>query len=131
MTRDKATIGRILKDHGYWTACPARTTTPLEFQVSQAGPFEQWPTGVGVDYFYGFVGGDANHCQPNLFPNTTGIYQGNKPTHTKPSEPRYGSRRIRITWTMLNICVLAPVSNSSEITSTAVMPPFLRSIPTT
>src|SRR5262249_55333856 len=39
-----------------------------------AGPFDQWPTGMGFDYFYGFVGGDANQWQPNLFRNTTAIY---------------------------------------------------------
>jgi arylsulfatase A-like enzyme len=41
---------------------------------SQAGPFDQWPTGMGFEYFYGFVGGDANQWQPNLFRNTTQIY---------------------------------------------------------
>ena len=29
---------------------------------------------MGFDYFYGFVGGDANQWQPNLFRNTTAIY---------------------------------------------------------
>jgi len=45
-----------------------------EFQASQAGPFDQWPTGMGFDYFYGFVGGDSNQWEPNLFRNTTAIY---------------------------------------------------------
>ena len=44
------------------------------FQASQAGPFDQWPTGMGFQYFYGFIGGDANQWQPNLFRNTTQIY---------------------------------------------------------
>src|SRR5690606_32748744 len=47
------------------------------FQASQAGPFTQWPTGMGFDYFYGFVGGDANQWGPNLFRNTTQIYPFN------------------------------------------------------
>ena len=38
-----------------------------------AGPFDQWPTGMGFDYFYGLVGGDANQWQPKLFRNTTAI----------------------------------------------------------
>jgi arylsulfatase len=74
MTRDKATIGRILKDHGYWTSWFGKDHNTPEFQASQAGPFDQWPTGMGFDYFYGFVGGDANQWQPNLFRNTTAIY---------------------------------------------------------
>jgi len=73
MTRDKATIGRILKDNGYWTSWFGKDHNTPEFQASQAGPFDQWPTGMGFDYFYGFVGGDANQWQPNLFRNTTAI----------------------------------------------------------
>ena len=74
MTRDKATIGRILKDHGYWTSWFGKDHNTPEFQASQAGPFDQWPTGMGFDYFYGFVGGDANQWQPNLFRNITQIF---------------------------------------------------------
>src|SRR6516165_5132543 len=74
MTRDKATIGRILKDHGYWTSWFGKDHNTPEFQASQAGPFDQWPIGIGFDYFFGFVGGDANQWQPNLFRNTTAIY---------------------------------------------------------
>lgn len=74
MTRDKATIGKILKDNGYWTSWFGKDHNVPEFQASQAGPFDQWPAGMGFDYFYGFVGGDANQWQPNLFRNTTAIY---------------------------------------------------------
>ena len=74
MTRDKATIGKILKDHGYWTSWFGKDHNTPEFQASQAGPFDQWPTGMGFDYFYGFVGGDSSQWQPNLFRNTTAIY---------------------------------------------------------
>jgi arylsulfatase A-like enzyme len=74
MTRDKATIGKILKDNGYWTSWFGKDHNTPDFQASQAGPFDQWPTGMGFDYFYGFVGGDANQWQPNLFRNTTAIY---------------------------------------------------------
>jgi arylsulfatase len=74
MTRDKATIGKILKDNGYWTSWFGKDHNTPEFQASQSGPFDQWPTGMGFDYFYGFVGGDANQWQPNLFRNTSAIY---------------------------------------------------------
>jgi len=80
MTRDKATIGRILKDNGYWTSWFGKDHNTPDFQASQAGPFDQWPVGMGFDYFYGFVGGDANQWQPNLFRNTTAIY----PYYGKP-----------------------------------------------
>jgi len=74
ITRDKSTIGRILKDNGYWTAWFGKDHNTPEFEASAAGPFDQWPIGMGFDYFYGFVGGDANQWQPNLFRNTTAIY---------------------------------------------------------
>jgi arylsulfatase len=72
--RDKATIGRLLKDNGYSTAWFGKDHNVPAFQASQLGPFDQWPTGMGFEYFYGFVGGDANQWQPNLFRNTTQIY---------------------------------------------------------
>ena len=77
MTPDKATIGKILKDYGYRTSWFGKDHNTPEFQASQAGPFDQWPTGMGFDYFYGSVGGDANQWQPNLFRNTTAIYPYN------------------------------------------------------
>jgi arylsulfatase A-like enzyme len=72
--RDKATIGRILKDNGYRTSWFGKDHNTPAFQASQDGPFDQWPIGMGFEYFYGFVGGDANQWQPNLFRNTTAIY---------------------------------------------------------
>ncbi|MEF8729197.1 MAG: arylsulfatase [Accumulibacter sp.] len=72
--RDKATIGRMLKDNGYATAWFGKDHNVPAFQASQVGPFDQWPTGMGFEYFYGFVGGDANQWEPNLFRNTTQIY---------------------------------------------------------
>ena len=78
---DKATIGRILKDNGYSTAWFGKDHNVPAFAASQVGPFDQWPVGMGFEYFYGFVGGDANQWQPNLFRNTTQIYpfQGKAP----------------------------------------------------
>lgn len=72
--RDKATIGRILLDNGYSTSWFGKDHNTPVFTASQAGPFNQWPTGMGFEYFYGFVGGDANQWEPNLFRNTTQIY---------------------------------------------------------
>jgi len=74
IARDKATIGRMLVDNGYSTAWFGKDHNVPAFQASQAGPFDQWPTGMGFEYFYGFVGGDANQWEPNLFRNTTQIY---------------------------------------------------------
>ena len=72
--RDSATIGEILKENGYRTSWFGKDHNTPAFEASQAGPFDQWPTGMGFDYFYGFVGGDTSQWQPNLFRNTTAIY---------------------------------------------------------
>ncbi len=74
ITRDKATIGRILKDNGYRTSWFGKDHNVPSFQASQDGPFDQWPIGMGFEYFYGFIGGDTSQWQPNLFRNTTAIY---------------------------------------------------------
>jgi arylsulfatase A-like enzyme len=77
--KDNATIGRILLENGYRTSWFGKNHNTPSFNASQAGPFDQWPTGMGFEYFYGFVGGDTNQWQPNLFRNTTAIapYVGN------------------------------------------------------
>ena len=75
ITKDKATIGTILKDNGYATSWFGKNHNTPSFQASQAGPFDQWPIGMGFDYFYGFMGGETNQWQPgNLVRNTTPIH---------------------------------------------------------
>jgi arylsulfatase A-like enzyme len=72
--KDKATVGRILLDNGYATSWFGKDHNVPAFCASQVGPFDNWPGGQGFEYFYGFVGGDANQWEPNLFRNTTQIY---------------------------------------------------------
>ena len=74
ISEDKATIGRILRDNGYATSWFGKDHNVPAFAASQVGPFDKWPTGMGFEYFYGFIGGDANQWQPNLFRSTTQIY---------------------------------------------------------
>ena len=72
--KDVASIGEILKQNGYGTSWFGKNHNTPSFVASQAGPFDQWPIGMGFEYFYGFVGGDTSQWQPNLFRNTTAIY---------------------------------------------------------
>ena len=72
--KENGTIGAILKDNGYATSWFGKNHNTPFYQATQAGPFDQWPNGMGFEYFYGFVGGDASQWQPNLFRNTTAIY---------------------------------------------------------
>lgn len=72
--KDTATIGTILRDNGYGTSWFGKDHNTPDFTASQVGPFDQWPVGLGFEYFYGFVGGDTSQWQPNLFRNTSPIY---------------------------------------------------------
>jgi arylsulfatase len=74
ISKDSSTIGRILLENGYRTSWFGKDHNTPTYQASQAGPFDQWPTGMGFEYFYGFVGGDSSQWEPNLFRNTTAIY---------------------------------------------------------
>ena len=77
--KENGTIGAILRDNGYATSWFGKDHNTPFYQATSAGPFEQWPNGMGFEYFYGFVGGDTSQWQPNLFRNTTAIFpfQGN------------------------------------------------------
>jgi len=75
ITKDKATIGRILRDNGYHTSWFGKNHNTPAYICSDAGPFDQWPNGMGFEYFYGFMGGDTNQWEPaNLARNNTYIY---------------------------------------------------------
>ena len=74
IAKDKATHRRILRTTAMHTSWFGKDHNTPTYEASQAGPFDQWPTGMGFEYFYGFVGGDTNQWEPNLFRNTTQIY---------------------------------------------------------
>jgi arylsulfatase A-like enzyme len=73
MGPESATIARILKENGYRTSWFGKNHNTPAFETSQAGPFDQWPTGMGFDYFYGFNAGDVSQWEPMLTRNTTPI----------------------------------------------------------
>jgi arylsulfatase A-like enzyme len=71
---ENATIGEILKENGYATSWFGKNHNTPGFQYSKAGPFDQWPSGMGFDYFYGFMGGETDKWQPYLFRDHTQIF---------------------------------------------------------
>src|SRR6266852_5043679 len=73
ITPDKATIGAILKGNGYATSWFGKNHNTPPFQYSVAGPFDQWPSGMGFQYFYGFMGGETDQWTPYLFQDHTQI----------------------------------------------------------
>ncbi len=72
---ENATIGTILRDNGYATSWFGKNHNTPGFQYSStAGPFDQWPSGMGFQYFYGFMGGETDQWEPYLFRDHTQIY---------------------------------------------------------
>ena len=71
---ENATIGTILRDNGYTTSWFGKDHNIPAFQYSAAGPFNQWPVGLGFEYFYGFLGGETDQWTPYLYRNTTPVY---------------------------------------------------------
>jgi arylsulfatase len=67
-------IARTLRLNGYATAQFGKCHEVPVWQTSPVGPFDAWPTGGGgFDYFYGFIGGEANQWYPSLYEGTTPV----------------------------------------------------------
>ena len=71
---EHATIGEILKENGYATSWFGKEHNTPTFQYSLAGPYDQWPSGMGFEYFYGFMGGETDQWTPYLFRDHTQIF---------------------------------------------------------
>jgi arylsulfatase len=74
ITPDKATVAEILKENGYATSWFGKEHNTPTYQYSIAGPYDQWPSGMGFEYFYGFMGGETDQWTPYLFRDHTQIY---------------------------------------------------------
>src|SRR5208283_746060 len=69
-----ATIGRMLADNGYATSWFGKDHNTPSFQVGPSGPFDQWPSGMGFQYYYGYIGGETDQWTPYLFRDHTQIF---------------------------------------------------------
>jgi arylsulfatase A-like enzyme len=77
--KSSALVAEVLKDYGYSTAAFGKWhNTPAE-ETTAAGPFENWPTSLGFEYFYGFLAGEASQYDPNLVRNTTVVLPPRSP----------------------------------------------------
>ncbi len=67
-------LAKTLKLNGYNTAQFGKCHEVPVWQSSPVGPFNAWPTGGGgFEYFYGFLGGEANQWYPTLYQGTTPV----------------------------------------------------------
>ncbi|RYY29090.1 MAG: arylsulfatase [Sphingomonadales bacterium] len=81
MPKSAATIAQVLRSNGYNNAFFGKNHNVPTWQSGPMGPFDQWGTGLGFDYFYGFHGGATNQFAPDLIENTKAI--------EAPREPGY------------------------------------------
>ncbi|AGA27070.1 arylsulfatase [Singulisphaera acidiphila] len=83
MGKDTATVAELLKQNGWNTAWFGKNHNVPDWQSSQNGPFDLWPTGLGFEHFYGFVGGDTSQWRPATIEGTKPIepYLGNPDYH--------------------------------------------------
>lgn len=71
--KSAATIAETLRQNGYSTAAFGKWHNTPVWEVSPVGPFDRWPTGMGFEEFYGFMGGEAHQYNPGLYHGTTPI----------------------------------------------------------
>ncbi len=77
--RSTALVSEILRDNGYATGMFGKWHNTPEPDISPAGPFDRWPTGLGFDYFYGFNQGETHQYYPTIYRNTTWVPQPKTP----------------------------------------------------
>eukprot|EP00434_Breviolum_minutum_P029125 symbB.v1.2.025765.t1/scaffold2522.1/size77004/2 len=81
--KSAATMAKVLSDYGYDTAAFGKWhNTPIN-DLFKSGPFDQYPTGLGFRYFYGFIAGETSQYEPRLFENTNPIEPPRTPEEIK------------------------------------------------
>jgi len=72
--KSTASVADVLRRNGYSTGTFGKWHNTPYYEVSPAGPFDRWPTGLGFEHFYGFIAGVDNQWEPSsLFRNTTPV----------------------------------------------------------
>lgn len=77
--KSTALVSQVLRDNGYATGMFGKWHNTPEPDISPAGPFDRWPTGLGFDYFYGFNQGETHQYFPVIYRNTTWVPQPRTP----------------------------------------------------
>jgi arylsulfatase A-like enzyme len=73
MPRTVGSFAEVLRQNGYGTAWFGKNHNVPDWQTSAAGPYDLWPTGLGFEYFYGFIGGDTHQWNTAAFEGTIPI----------------------------------------------------------
>jgi len=77
--KSAASVAEVLKDNGYSTAAFGKWHNTPGWEIGPTGPFDHYPTSLGFEYFYGFLGGADSQWEPRLFRNTLPVEPSGKP----------------------------------------------------
>ena len=69
ISKSCGTVAQVLRGNAYSTSWFGKMHNVPDWMSSKAGPFDLWPSGLGFDYFYGFLGGDTDNWHPPLYEN--------------------------------------------------------------
>ena len=75
------TIAEILSGEGFGTFGAGKWHAVPGYQMTPAGPFENWPLGKGFDRYYGFLCGETDQYHPQLIYDNHAV--------TPPDDPDY------------------------------------------
>jgi arylsulfatase A-like enzyme len=93
VSKSCGTFAEVLRQNGWNTAWYGKNHNVPDWHGSQAGPYDLWPTGLGFEYFYGFIGGDANQWAPALVENI------------KPIEPPHDAKDYHFDKDLADHCI--------------------------
>ncbi len=79
--KSTATVAQVLSYYGYNTAAFGKWHNTPVTDITKLGPFDRYPTGLGFDYFYGFIAGETSQYEPVMFENTNPIQVPHDPTY--------------------------------------------------
>lgn len=80
--KDVVPVAEVLKRNGYSTAAFGKWHNTPPWETGPSGPFDRWPTGLGFEYFYGFLTGADSQYEPSVYRNTVPV--------ERPSTPAQG-----------------------------------------
>jgi arylsulfatase A-like enzyme len=86
LPESKASLPEIMKLNGYSTAMFGKSHEFTPWETGLTGPFDQWPTGLGFERFYGSLTGEADLFAPPLHDNLTLVDVPNDPNYYYPTD---------------------------------------------
>lgn len=79
--KSAGTIAQALVQNGYSTAAFGKWHLTPTWEQTGIGPYDHWPSGMGFQYFYGFLPGATDQFSPRLIENNNPV----EPPHDDPN----------------------------------------------